>query len=290
MMNKHAYLIIAHNEFEVLKALLQLLDYEKNDIYLHIDRKVDDFDERLYTSYVKKSHVYILKNRISVTWGDYSQIECELRLLEAAVPKNYSYYHLLSGVDLPIKPQNVIYDFFESSQMQFVHFDSEILNEFFLKRVNKYWLIKGRNKSFFQKAINRVLLTLQFPINRVKKSGLNYQKGANWFSITNGFAQYLVLNRAVIEKTFKYTLCGDEMFLQTLIMCSPYKDEIYLKKTSDDYHSIQREIDWKRGNPYVFQKEDFEYLNSSELMFARKFSWNVDSEIVCMLLEQNRIN
>jgi hypothetical protein len=29
---KHAYLIIAHNEFEVLKKLVEALDDEKNDI------------------------------------------------------------------------------------------------------------------------------------------------------------------------------------------------------------------------------------------------------------------
>lgn len=36
----HAYLIIAHNEFEVLQKLVGALDDPRNDIYIHFDKKV----------------------------------------------------------------------------------------------------------------------------------------------------------------------------------------------------------------------------------------------------------
>lgn len=43
---KDAWLIIAHNQFDYLKKILKLLDSERNDIFLHIDKKaVCDFDE-----------------------------------------------------------------------------------------------------------------------------------------------------------------------------------------------------------------------------------------------------
>ena len=38
-MDRHAYLIMAHNHFGFLKELLGCLDDSRNDIYLHIDRK-----------------------------------------------------------------------------------------------------------------------------------------------------------------------------------------------------------------------------------------------------------
>ena len=38
---KHAYLIMAHNEWDMLNKLIQALDYPNNDIYLHIDKKAD---------------------------------------------------------------------------------------------------------------------------------------------------------------------------------------------------------------------------------------------------------
>ena len=39
---KHAYLIIAHNNWKQLSLLLSVLDDERNDIYIHIDNTVHD--------------------------------------------------------------------------------------------------------------------------------------------------------------------------------------------------------------------------------------------------------
>ena len=43
---------------------------------------------------------------------------------------------------------------------------------------------------------------------------------------------------------------------------------------NDEYRSNLREVDWKRGNPYVWgsSSEDFELLKNSDKLFARKFS------------------
>ena len=45
---KHAFLIIAHNEYPVLRALLSMLDDERNDIYLHIDQRAAELYEKIY--------------------------------------------------------------------------------------------------------------------------------------------------------------------------------------------------------------------------------------------------
>ena len=66
-MSKHAYLIIAHTNFGQLKKLLQLLDDQKNDIYVFVD-KTSDFDERSFDSGCKFSTVHFTE-RMSVSWG-----------------------------------------------------------------------------------------------------------------------------------------------------------------------------------------------------------------------------
>ncbi|CAK7080896.1 MAG: hypothetical protein PARBB_03974 [Parabacteroides distasonis] len=38
-MSKHAYLIMAHNEPIILNKLLLLIDDERNDIFIHYDKK-----------------------------------------------------------------------------------------------------------------------------------------------------------------------------------------------------------------------------------------------------------
>ena len=90
-----------------------MIDDERNDSYLHIDSKVQNIEKLKLEKNVERSKLIILEERISVTWGDYSQIACELKLLKEATKTEHDYYHLLSGVDLPIKTQDEIHDFFD---------------------------------------------------------------------------------------------------------------------------------------------------------------------------------
>ena len=121
-MLKHAYLIMAHNDFGILEKLLKLLDDPRNDIYLHIDKKVKKFNFANFQKLLTKSKLYFV-DRLDVRWGDFSQVQCELKLLKAAIGGEYQYYHLLSGVDLPLKSNDEIHTFFGKHQgKQFVHF------------------------------------------------------------------------------------------------------------------------------------------------------------------------
>ena len=98
-MKKHAYLIMAHNEPEILRKLISLLDDVRNDIYLHIDKKTDmAIFGNIETKYSKVTYV----RRNNVYWGGLSQIRCELTLFEEAARNgHYGHYHLLSGILLP---------------------------------------------------------------------------------------------------------------------------------------------------------------------------------------------
>lgn len=124
-MSKHAYLIIAHNKFEQLKMLCEMLDFEQNDIYIHIDAHVTDFDADSFRPALRRSKLKFAE-RTRVNWGGYSQIQAELNLLKAAADsgENYSYYHLLSGADLPLRPAQEIWDFFEQRGTEFIHFSA----------------------------------------------------------------------------------------------------------------------------------------------------------------------
>lgn len=115
-MQKHAYMIIAHNEFDLLEILVRLLDDPRNDIYVHIDAKVKDFDFKSFQALTQYSRLRFTPRRISATWGDFSLVNTELLLLQTAVAgedpaQPYAYYHLISGVDLPIKSNDEIHAF-----------------------------------------------------------------------------------------------------------------------------------------------------------------------------------
>lgn len=71
MNEKHAFLILAHNEFEVLKLLVEALDDPHNDIFIHFDAKVKELPE-LKT---QRAGLKILTHRHDVRWCGFRMVE-----------------------------------------------------------------------------------------------------------------------------------------------------------------------------------------------------------------------
>lgn len=65
---KHAFLIIAHNEYPVLEVLLSMLDDERNDIYLHIDKRATELFQQIKKVKMQKAGFYLIENPIKVYW------------------------------------------------------------------------------------------------------------------------------------------------------------------------------------------------------------------------------
>ena len=68
MTDRHAYLIMCHTNFNQLLILLDLIDDERNEIYLHIDKKAKGCSIDEIKSHVTKSQLTFLKP-MNVTWG-----------------------------------------------------------------------------------------------------------------------------------------------------------------------------------------------------------------------------
>ena len=94
-MKKHAYLIIAHNNFYVLEKVLRLIDDRRNDIFIHIDKKVKNFDFDKYYSICHFSKVVFTKKRYDVKWGSSAIVKAEMVLFEMSYVYKYDYYHLI---------------------------------------------------------------------------------------------------------------------------------------------------------------------------------------------------
>ena len=144
---KHAYLILAHNNFYTLKVLLKLLDNENNDIYIHIDKKTRNVPKEEILSVVQKSNLHWV-TPIKTYWGHSSLVNAELKLIKTAILNGeYEYLHLISGVDLPLKKQSEIHKFFEDNKgKEFVGF-SNFKNNYEDRVKYYYWLQKYEKNS-----------------------------------------------------------------------------------------------------------------------------------------------
>lgn len=265
---KHAYLIIAHNEFDILRLLVESLDDARNDLFVHIDKKVEDVPS-LHTRF---SRLYVLEDRVDVRWGNVSQIECELRLFEAAYQQGpYDFYHLISGTHLPLKSNDYIDAFFSG----FV--GNEIMHMWPFDDYEADIKIRFRHlyTSVYKSPIKSLRLFSQFMWNinvkiqkllgiRRYKNQLFY-KSDNWVSLSQNAISFLVHRKKEILRKYRFTFCGDEFFVAS-----------ELKACGDRFQIMDRSgllfVDFINGAPRDLNASDLEALKKSECLFARKFN------------------
>lgn len=265
---------MAHNNLTQLNKLCQTIDSPFVDIVIHLDKKYGDFKKSEVTNGIVNSKVYF-SERIDVRWGGYSQILCEQNLFLKAKEngESYEYYHLISGDTMLLKTvEEIIMHCGKCFPKQFVDFDDEIVNPLFLNRIKYYYptdkLTDRKLATFLCEKVIPFFSKL-FGVDRSREN-ICYQKGSNWVSITDDAVRHLLksetmeLTRKIFEKGFLV----DELYVQTILKT----------KKSFEFSCYLWEIDWTRGKPYQFQKNDVEQLKNSDKFFVRKVSTELFDE------------
>ena len=66
--DRHAYLIMCHNNFKILRMLLSAIDDVRNDIYIHVDKKTQNVPFEDIRDAVCHSPLTFI-GRTFVNWG-----------------------------------------------------------------------------------------------------------------------------------------------------------------------------------------------------------------------------
>ena len=228
-----------------------------------------------------RSPLFIVDS-ISVEWGDISICDAEVILYDAVVKSccNYARVHLLSGVDLPLKTQQEIHDFFNIyKDLEFIDLKR---NENFEKRMKyHYFFFSQSRNSIILTLLRRMLLLPQIIfVNRLKNCPLQFAYGSNWTSLTLRAVKEIVVVYKKYRKLFLYTSCSDEHFQQMILL------------SNGSFHFSQkgnvRYIDWSQhlSSPKNLTIEDFDSLVNSDCLFARKFDINVDLTIIKKIIDK----
>ena len=272
---KHAYLILAHNEPELLSLLVERLDDVRNDIYIHFDRKLSILPD------IKAQHagLYILKDRVDVRWADVSMLEAEYKLFHAVVDSGsqYSHHHLISGVDLPLKNQDYIHSFFAQHQgKEFVGLHQRPMNSH-ADRALHYWhpftrSFRGSGCVFAIKRILRYLvIQTQVLLGIRRNTTIPFHKGGQWVSITRELIDYLLEQEDRAFTIFSRTFGADEYFVPTLIWDTPFMERLF--DATDESRGAMRYIGWRADGQLIdFTSQDLPALQQTEYLFARKFN------------------
>ena len=263
---KHAYLIIAHNEFEVLRRLVAALDDKRSDIFIHYDRKVRALPEIA----TEKSDLHVLEDRVDVKWGTVSQIKAEYALFEAAGKVGgYSHYILISGTHFPLVGNDRIASFLAENEgnsiLPCMENASDYQVDMKMRRVN---ILPG---TIVWRAFLKIQRLLGIRINRSTR----FYNAGNWVCLSESAMRYLVERKKTILKKYRFSFCGDEFFVPTELMASSLADTVVFSR-----ELLKFEIG--RSNARVYTLEDYDELMASGCLFARKFD-GVNMNVVNMI-------
>ena len=277
---RHAFLIIAHNEPEVLALLLQSLDHPRVALFVHVDKRAPAIAKQVDTTTMRFATLQRLEPTQAVYWGDVTQVEVELRLFAAArAVEPFAYYHLLSGVDFLLRPVEEVLAFFDANAgKEFVGFwHGEFHENDIFRKIQYRHLFTAyqcRRPDRFLHAITtplrKVWLILQKVFRYRRFPNRKFHKGFNWCSITTAFCEHLLSERQQLLRTYRQTLCPDEIYKQSLLAESPFFERVY--DIDDPEAGTRRLIDWQRGSPHIWKADEFETLSHSPLLFVRKVS------------------
>ena len=128
----------------------------------------------------------------------------------------YDYFHLLSGVDCPLKTNEEISNFLErNNHSEFIGIvgGQNVIKQ----RLGYYHLYTERN--IIGKLYRHLLIPLQrvFHIHNVNDVSV-YMMGPNWCSVTYDLVSALLKEKNNIIKRYRYSFCCDEVFCRHLFL------------------------------------------------------------------------
>lgn len=290
-MKKHAVLLLAHQNLEHLKQYFEFLGTDFA-FYIHINKKAFISDSEI-DQLRELPNVKFISRKYLIRWGGTRILKSFLELAQKAVEDDdYAYFHTVSGQDFPIKSSEEIHSFFKQNQgkefIEYFPLPTDRWEYGGMDRFNFYQLYDLFNfKTPFGKSMIRITLKLQKLIG-VKRN--TFRKlpplfgGSCWFSITGDCMKYCIdycSRNSNFLQNHEYTFGPEESFFQTIIMNSPFKENVI----NDNLYYI----DWnfRNGNsPALLDESDFEEIIKSEKLFGRKFQSPISDKLKLELIEK----
>ena len=278
---KQAILITAYKNYHHLEEIIHCLD-ANFELYIHLDKKSEISEVELATLREYKI-VKLVEQKYKVNWGGFNHLKSILYLTEQALknPEN-QYFHLITGHDFPIKNSDYFADFFKKNKnLEFINYfnfpdaTSGWPGNNGLDRIEYYnfhdiWNFK------IQKHYEKITLAIRIQkrLGFKRKISSRMPKlycGSTYWSLSRGCVSYVTeftqKNKWVLNR-FKYTLCAEEFYFQTVIMNSNFAAKV----VNDNL----RHIDWvarNGNNPAILDETDFEKLKETNSVFARKLDY-----------------
>lgn len=286
-MIKIAYLIQVHKNPGQLQRLVTALQDEHTYFIIHVDLNTD-INPFLEIKTDFKNNLFFTENRKKVNWGGFSQVEATIELIESLFNLKISFHfaQFISGQDFPIIAPKQINSFLAG------HIENNFINHTALPfsswglnggmdRVIYFWPVDKLGVKF-SRVWYRIQKKLGF-MRKTNQSGLF--GGSSWWTLNKDCLAYILKaagSESAYFNSFRNTFCADEIYFQTLLLNSPFKDTIISNNL--------RYINWSKGPQYprLLDESDYNAVIASGQHFARKIEEH--SKLIDLLSQNHIIN
>jgi len=277
---KIAYLMLVHKNPRLLERAIRILSTEDCGFFIHIDLKTDlrEF------SRLSGDNIFFSDQRLSVYWGEFSQVEATIRLIRQALASSaeYDYFVFLQGSDYPLRSGRYIQQFLQKNRgFEFMNLVKMPAPGYPLSKINK---LRYPSDMPVRRFASRALTKLSFAQRDYRKclGGLEAYAGHAYWTLSRDACRHIVeftTRNPHLEKYFRNAFTSDEMFFHTVLGNSPFrprcrKSLVFVEPTwsiaGDLRHMVNEE------HVTFFEAQDKPWVEdewgSGEALFARKFS------------------
>ena len=292
-----AYIITAHKNPEQLARLVARLDAEGASFFVHIDKRTDSqVYGRIVESLRQRPNVHFLTKRFPCNYMTlFGAVQAAVQAIDEIFRQKISFDYLiyLSGQDYPIKTNAQIQmTLNEANGFSFLSYlplpfegmhptagrviqNMTRIECWHLHLFGRYVRVPFRGGSLPTRVVNAFL-----PAKRRFPSGFKPYGGWAYWCLSRRHVQYVhdfVRSAPAFLRFFRYVKSADEIFLQTLLLNSPYRTELI--------NNDLRYVDWSTEDchPKILAEEDFPKLRESSNLFARKFDLSTKPKVLEMI-------
>jgi Core-2/I-Branching enzyme len=267
-----AYIISAYHRLGQVARLVRRLNTNGASFFVHVDKKTDDDAYAGLESSLEDLPVLFL-DRHTCHWGGFGHVRATLKGIDKLRERGdvFDYAILLTGQDYPIKPNEYIERFFETQRPKSFMGFSALPSE--------SWSPRGGLGRIEHRHIRLYGRHLRSPFKRRFPPGLLPYGGGAYWCLSRDCIEYVarfVERRPDVVSFFRHVDIPDEIFFHTILLSSELRDTI----VNDNL----RYIDWTQGSrPAILRARDFEALQASPKLYARKFDMNQDERVLDLI-------
>lgn len=295
---KIAWLISAYVEEKTLANLVNALDCDDVDIYIHVDRRVND--KPFKNAVGERKNVSFLEGdqRVKVYWGGYTQITMQYNLIKTALSSGTEYETLayITGTDYPLYSNSYIIRNLTNGRAWIRGFDISKETSTVGVESQKARLTYYHYQDFPYKIMWVPFNKLRIPrfrtFNQIK---FDFYMGSEYWAIPTKCMKDLIErweNDEEIRNFLKFVFAPSEIWIHTLFFNSKWKEygEISEGTVFPGIGCLSPVTYFEYGHQIkVFEKGDYDKLMNSGNLFARKIIVGKSDELIFMI-DRNREN